>query len=434
MLLTSCAIAARQLADRLHALRLLQPVVRLAPLGDVALAAPRAHQRPVLHDPEQVVDEVARTAGAVDFVALGIREAVAGGDERAEILHVGRILPRQQVAEADSDQLRRAPIAVHVRHGVVALGEPDIAIEPVDLLVDGQRGRDRLRHLDPPHGVGGQLDEGAVALFALADGQLGLPAGPGESQQAFDPSHELAGGERLHQEVVRAGRERLDAGLFAGPRREQDDGQRTRARMLPAARAAARSRPAPASSRRRSPDRAARARSPRARLAPSATASTRQPSPSRRTTYSRMSALSSATTMRGPRARWTRWPAPSTGAPRRDTAPLRARSAARGGRSRPAPPGGGPGPAGRVTRKAEPRPIVLCASTVPPCRCTSSWTSARPIPVPSCVRRAALAHAMEALEDPVKLLFRDAGAGVADLERDRCRAADQPHRDARPRW
>ena len=63
-----------------------------------------------------------------------------------------------------------------------------------------------------------------------------------------------------------------------------------------------------------------------------------------------------------------------------------------------------------------PRPSSLATSIVPPCSLTSSWTSARPMPEPSCVRPSRAVDAMEALEQARQLVLGHADAGVRDSQ------------------
>ena len=127
-----------------------------------------------------------------------------------------------------------------------------------------------------------------------------------------------------------------------------------------------------------------RARRATSAAPPSATASTSQRDRSRRVTYSRMSALSSATRMRSVVAGGS----PARGAPvlsaSRGSASGSQPSASSRKRS-PTPPGPAPEdvaairsagrcatPRGRVTVNALPRPGVLSTRTEPPCSRTSS--------------------------------------------------------------
>jgi hypothetical protein len=68
--------------------------------GDVALRAPGADQVTVAHDADHVVQEVAALTVAAELVRLGIRDPVAAAEERAKVLDVRGIAPRQQLGEA----------------------------------------------------------------------------------------------------------------------------------------------------------------------------------------------------------------------------------------------------------------------------------------------------------------------------------------------
>ena len=72
---------------------------------------------------------------------------------------------------------------------------------------------------------------------------LGLAAEPGQLQLRGDAGQQLAGAERLGQVVVGPGLQALDAGLLAGPGREQDHRQVPRPGVGPQLR----SRPKPSS-------------------------------------------------------------------------------------------------------------------------------------------------------------------------------------------
>ena len=68
------------------------------------------------------------------------------------------------------------------------------------------------------------------------------------------------------------------------------------------------------------------------------------------------------------------------------------------------------GATGRVTVKVDPRPAALSTSTRPPWASAMCLTRARPMPLPRTLRVRARVRAVEALEDALLLLGRDAGA------------------------
>src|SRR6186713_111748 len=83
-------------------------------------------------------------------------------------------------------------------------------------------------------------------------------------------------------------------------------------------------------------------------------------------------------------------------------------------------------PSGTRTTKRLPRPGALVTSTLPPCRRTSSLTSARPMPVPSCERAR---HAVETIEHMGERVVVHADAGVAHLQHGLARLGVQRDRD-----
>ena len=76
-----------------------------------------------------------------------------------------------------------------------------------------------------------------------------------------------------------------------------------------------------------------------------------------------------------------------------------------------------------------PAPSVLSAVMVPPCRPTSSLTSARPIPLPSVERALGGLDPVESLEQPGHFGGRDADAGVGDADDRVAALGGDPHRD-----
>jgi hypothetical protein len=82
--------------------------------------------------------------------------------------HVVRIGGREQVLEPRPDERLGTREPVHPGHRVVALGEPRMAIDVLDLRLVRQAHVERLLQLDPPHALGALLDERAVALLAPA--------------------------------------------------------------------------------------------------------------------------------------------------------------------------------------------------------------------------------------------------------------------------
>ena len=246
----------------------------------------------------------------------------------------------------------------------------------------------------------------ARALFCLQrllERLVRLAADAREIQVRFDARQQFARGERLDEIVVGAGAASFDARLFAGTRREQHDRHRARRRRC-GARAAGRSRRAPASSRRRGRDPAGGGARPRAR-------------PLRRRRRRRRTARAAAARRSracrrcrrrggcGPRGipaarprhagdrsmtslvdRASRPRPPATSAsPLRRTAVAPSAVAANADRADRSA-GKCATPVGIVTVNVVPAPGWLATSTVPPCSLTSSCTSASPMPVPSCVR------------------------------------------------
>ena len=158
-----------------------------------------------------------------------------------------------------------------------------------------------------------------------------------------------------------------------------------------------------------------------------------------------MSALSSATRTRTRGRRAPRSPA-GGGAERVDAdRPRRAASAApprrsdrppaRGGRARGRGgrsdrPAGAPWPRGIVTvKRAAAARLRSRPASSPPCSGTSSWTSARPMPEPSCVRARTPSTRWKRSKSAASSLGGDADAGVAHDQRDRRAAVGELDRD-----
>ena len=88
---------------------------------------------------------------------------------------------------------------------------------------------------------------------------------------------------------------------------------------------------------------------------------------------------------------------------------------------------------GRRTSKVAPAPRpALRASMVPPCSSTSCFAIASPRPRPPCSRVIVAVSLAERLEDERQERRVDAGAGVADDQRDSRRRARAEPRPARP--
>ena len=158
--------AAGELTHRLEAVHLPQLLFRPPPLGDVALRAPGPQQQAVLDNADEVVEEVAVAPVHVALVRLRLDEAIAVADPGAEKVDVVGIGARQEISQRDPGQIGRRFEAVHPCHRVVALAHHRVGKEVVHLVVLGQAERHGLFQLDPPHPLGGLLDEGAVALLA----------------------------------------------------------------------------------------------------------------------------------------------------------------------------------------------------------------------------------------------------------------------------
>src|SRR6185503_8007114 len=102
------------------------------------------------------------------LAGLGVGQAVAGADERADLVAIGGIGDVVERGERNADELARLGVAVHARHRVVALGDAGAAVQAVDLLVLGQRDGDGGLDLEARHALRALRDERAIALFGAA--------------------------------------------------------------------------------------------------------------------------------------------------------------------------------------------------------------------------------------------------------------------------
>ena len=124
--------AARQLPHGFHLLRLAELLLEVALIADVALGAPHAHQLPVLQEADDIIKENARPAVPRPLSGFGIGQPIARPDKAANLFSIGGVVDIVEIAQPRADELGRLGVAVHARHGVVALGNPRPLVQPVD--------------------------------------------------------------------------------------------------------------------------------------------------------------------------------------------------------------------------------------------------------------------------------------------------------------
>ncbi len=316
-------------------------------------------------------------------------------------------------------------------------GEGGVDLDGAALAIEGDADADRDQRQQ-------RLELGdAIAQIAVGLGQplLAGAADAGQLQHGADAGEELARAERLRQVVVRARLEALDAGLFTGPGRDEDDREPAQRRVgadgaqqrqavqprhhhvgeqqigrLAANRLERRQAVADGldtvGRREQAGDVVAHVRVVVGHHDPR---SWRRLSPRRPTLCSTPGPASQRD------ASPTIAAAGEAGAPSvRGVAASRAVSAA----ARPAPAS-----AGIETRNVEPCPGSLTTSTSPSCRRTSSRTSARPMPLPSTLRPPAPRTRWNRSKRCGSSAAAMPSAGVAHLQDRRAALAAQAHLD-----
>src|SRR5262249_28208120 len=161
-------------------------------LGDITLYSPAADDGPIFHDAGLVVQKVFCIPIPIDFMSFNISHAVTGALEGAKLGDILRFGPDKQIADPRPQNLIRAVVTVHPRHRVVAFGQVSEFEEHLDLVIFGQRDRDRMFEFESPYRLGTLRDEGAVTLIALSQVSYrprafhGLPAPVGYFPYKFD--------------------------------------------------------------------------------------------------------------------------------------------------------------------------------------------------------------------------------------------------------
>ena len=143
-----------------------QRVFSLLLSGDVALCSPGADDHSVFDNAAQVVQDDFGFPVPVHFVCLDIVEVVTAALESTKKLDILRVGPDQQISEPRAQNLSRAVVAVHSRHGVVAFSEVRELVKHFDLIVHRQHHRYRLFEFKTPDAFRADRNEGTVVLVA----------------------------------------------------------------------------------------------------------------------------------------------------------------------------------------------------------------------------------------------------------------------------
>ena len=106
---------------------------------------------------------------------LGLRQVVAGLDERRYKLDILRIVLNEQVRQPRTDNFASRRVSILTGHRIIALGKIAVLVRKADLLRGRKINRDRLIELEPPDPLAAIFDKRAVALLAPLDGILRKP-------------------------------------------------------------------------------------------------------------------------------------------------------------------------------------------------------------------------------------------------------------------
>ena len=121
------------------------------------------------------MDEEVAAPLAVGLVRLGLGQPVARADKRREV-PAARLLPRQEVGQAGAQEVARALEAEHPGHRQVALGDPGVAVEVLDLLrLRGGGGQGALE-VETPDPLRALLEVEAELGLSRRKLAVGLPA------------------------------------------------------------------------------------------------------------------------------------------------------------------------------------------------------------------------------------------------------------------
>ena len=108
---------------------------------------------------------------ASGMLLLAVDQAIAGADEVADRLVARRRVERDEVLHGEAEHLALGP-AVDSGEELVALGDPAVAEDVVELVVLGGVGRERRDHGEAGDAVAAQRKERVVAV-ARAAGVVG---------------------------------------------------------------------------------------------------------------------------------------------------------------------------------------------------------------------------------------------------------------------